>query len=51
MAAQDPAVAHAGAIVRVLTDGLISIVAGCLPSAAGGGHTGLWALALTGGLR
>jgi hypothetical protein len=45
---RDPAVTHASAIMRVLMDGLISIVAGCLSPAAGRGHTGLWALPLTG---
>jgi hypothetical protein len=36
--ARGSAVTHASAIMRVLTDGLISIVAGCLSSAAGRGN-------------
>jgi hypothetical protein len=35
---------HASAIMRVLTDGLISIFAGCLSPAAGRGNGGLSAL-------
>jgi hypothetical protein len=42
---------HASGIMFVLADGLISIVTGCLSSAAGRGDNGLWALPLAGGLR
>ncbi len=47
----DTAMTHAGAILRVLKDGLITIFARCRSSAAGRGNAGLWALPLTGGLR
>src|SRR5690349_22052244 len=51
MAARGSAVRHASAIMGVLKDDLISIVAGCLSPAAGRGNTGPLALPLTGGLR
>jgi hypothetical protein len=51
MAARGSAVTHASAIMGVLKDDLISIVAGCLSPAAGRGNTGPLALPLTGGLR
>jgi hypothetical protein len=40
----DAAMAWAGAIVRPLVGGLMSIFVGCLSWAAGLGDTGLWAL-------
>jgi hypothetical protein len=51
VAARGSAATHASAIMRVLKDDLISIVAGCLSPAAGRGNTGPLALPLTGGLR
>ena len=42
MVGRDSVMADASAIMRVLKDGLISMLARCLSSTAGRGNTGLW---------